>query len=72
MDGKRTIAPGIEIIPGVSSSRPCIAGTGIIARVVCGRFRAGESASFIADDFEIQVWQVESALRFFLNRGEDD
>jgi uncharacterized protein (DUF433 family) len=51
------------IDPEVAFGRPVITGTRITTRVLFARFEAGESAAKLARDYEIEVAQVEDAIR---------
>lgn len=57
--GPRTIV----IDPRRGFGQPVIAGTGIEARIVAGRFRAGESILVLAEDYGVAPEQVEDAIR---------
>ena len=54
----------ILVDPRIGAGRPTVAGTGVTADVIRGRFDAGESIQDIADDFELTPIDVEEALRF--------
>lgn len=61
-DGKGSL---IVIDPFISSGAPTIAGRGVTASAICGRFhRAKESVDFIMQDFQLEREQVEAALRY--------
>ena len=60
---------GITRTPGISSGAPCVAGTGIQARILAGRFSAGESVADLCDDYGLLPEQVEMAIRFELARA---
>jgi uncharacterized protein (DUF433 family) len=51
-------------MPFVSSGQPIIDGEGIPVSAVWSRYRAGETVSYIADDYDISVPQVEGALSY--------
>ncbi len=53
----------VMIDPEVAFGRPVITGTRITTRVLFERFEAGESAAELARDYEIEVAQVEDAIR---------
>ncbi|MBC8067593.1 MAG: DUF433 domain-containing protein [Deltaproteobacteria bacterium] len=53
----------IVIDPRTGFGRPVIATTGIRTSVVAGRFRAGESAPDLARDYNLEVGQIEDAVR---------
>ena len=57
----------VSMIPSVSSGRPIIDGTGIPVASVWNRFRSGDSMEFIAEDFDIDRFQVEGAIRYVEN-----
>ena len=61
-DGKGSL---IVIDPLISAGAPTIAGRGVTAATICGRFhRAQESVDFIMQDFQLERAQVEAALRY--------
>jgi uncharacterized protein (DUF433 family) len=62
--GKESERRIVSIMPFVSSGQPIIDGEGIPVSVIWSRFSAGESAKYIADDYEISIPQVEGALRY--------
>lgn len=43
--------------------QPVIAGTGIGARIVTERYRAGESLLLLAKDYGVEIEQIEYAIR---------
>jgi mannose-1-phosphate guanylyltransferase len=45
------------------SREPIIAGTGIEARIVTERYRAGESVAELAQDYRLDAGQIEDAIR---------
>lgn len=51
----------ISIRAGVCGSRPILEGTRIPVHAILRRIDAGENLDFIADDFEIELHQVERA-----------
>lgn len=53
----------IVIDPRRGFGQPSIAGTGIEARIVAGRYRAGESILTLAQDYGVGLEQVEDAIR---------
>ena len=63
-DNAATWAPheGVVIDPQVHSGAPCIAGTRIATRLLYGMHDSGESVDEIADWYELDVSQVQSAL----------
>ena len=54
----------VVIKPGVSSGVPTIAGTGISIPILYGRFTAGDSISDLAEDYELDLEQVEDAIAY--------
>jgi uncharacterized protein (DUF433 family) len=61
------IAPGqpktIVVDPRRGFGQPVIAGTGIEARIVAQRHRAGESITALARDYGVDLEQIEDAIR---------
>jgi uncharacterized protein (DUF433 family) len=53
----------IVIDPRTGFGRPVIANTGIRTSVVASRFRAGESAPDLARDYNVELGQIEDAVR---------
>ncbi|UQA61350.1 DUF433 domain-containing protein [Polyangium aurulentum] len=53
----------IVVDPRRGFGHPVIAGTGIEARVVAGRHRAGESILVLAKDYGVGIEQIEDAIR---------
>ena len=53
----------IVVDPRRGFGQPVIAGTGIEARVVAGRYRAGESIAVLAEDYRVNFEQIEDAIR---------
>ncbi|MGK4008363.1 DUF433 domain-containing protein [Sorangium sp. So ce1036] len=53
----------IVVDPRRGFGQPVIAGTGIEARIVTERYRAGESVVLLAKDFGVGVEQIEDAIR---------
>ena len=53
----------IVIDPRRGFGQPVIIGTGIQARVVAGRYRAGESINELADDYGLSLDLIEDAIR---------
>ncbi|KYF79984.1 hypothetical protein BE17_24595 [Sorangium cellulosum] len=53
----------IVVDPRRGFGHPVIAGTGIEARVVAGRHRAGESILVLAQDYGVGIEQIEDAIR---------
>jgi uncharacterized protein (DUF433 family) len=54
----------VVIDPEVSSGRPVVNGTGVMAEVIVGRFNTGEGVGSIADDYSLQVSQIEEVIRY--------
>ncbi len=52
------------IDPRISFGKPVIATKAIQTSVVADRFNAGESVSDIATDYDIEVSDVEEAIRY--------
>lgn len=62
--GERAGQPkSIVVDPRRGFGQPVITGTGIEARVVAGRYRAGESVLALVDDYGVSLEQVEDAIR---------
>jgi uncharacterized protein (DUF433 family) len=59
LDGPKSIV----IDPRRGFGQPIIAGTGIEARIVTERYRAGESVAELADDYRLEPAQIEDAIR---------
>ncbi len=53
----------VVIDPQVAFGRPVLAGTRITTRVLFERFEAGESMTDLAADYELELAQVEDAIR---------
>jgi uncharacterized protein (DUF433 family) len=54
----------IEINPSVAFGRPVIAGTGITADVIAGRFAARESVAALAEEYGRPPGEIEEAIRW--------
>ena len=54
----------VVIDPTVSSGRPVVNGTGVMAEVIVGRFNTGEGIESIADDYGLEVCQIEEVIRY--------
>ena len=54
----------VVIDPSVSSGRPVVNGTGVMAEVIFGRFNTGEGVESIAEDYGLQVAQIEEVIRY--------
>jgi uncharacterized protein (DUF433 family) len=59
----------ISIAAGVSASRPIIDSASIPVSAIWRRFNAGEDVQFIAQDFELEVAQVERAINYVERRA---
>jgi uncharacterized protein (DUF433 family) len=60
-----TDPPRVVVIdPAVSSGRPVVNGTGVMAEVIFGRFNTGEGVESIAEDYGLKVSQIEEAIRY--------
>ncbi|MGB6130959.1 MAG: DUF433 domain-containing protein [Acidobacteriaceae bacterium] len=59
----------VSIVAGVASSRPIIDSTGTPVLAVWRRFKAGEDPKYIAEDFEVEISQVERAISYFERRA---
>lgn len=65
--GESLDAPRFVVVdPGVAFGRPVINGTGVRTEVVASRLKAGESMRELAEDYEVQVEQIEEAIRYEL------
>lgn len=53
----------IVVDPRLGFGMPVIAGTGIEARIVAERYRAGEPALLLAKDYQLGIAQIEDAIR---------
>ena len=57
-------APATVVIdPRLSAGRPVIAGTGLATQIIAERYKAGESVSQLAADYERAESEIEEALR---------
>jgi uncharacterized protein (DUF433 family) len=57
-------APAMVVIdPALSGGRPVIAGTGLATDVIAERYKAGESVSELARDYERDESEIEEAIR---------
>ena len=54
----------VVIDPAISSGRPVVTGTGVMAEIIIGRFNSGEGSESIADDYGLQVSQIEEVIRY--------
>ncbi|XXX75944.1 DUF433 domain-containing protein [Sorangium sp. So ce134] len=53
----------IVVDPRRGFGQPVIAGTGIEARIVTERYRAGESVLLLAKDYGVEIEKIEDAIR---------
>jgi uncharacterized protein (DUF433 family) len=60
----------IVIDPRISFGRAVIAGTGVSTEIVAERFKAGESADELADDYGCDRDKIEEAIRCELSLAE--
>ena len=57
-------APAMVVIdPALSAGRPVIAGTGLATQVIAERYKAGESVSDLARDYQRKAAEIEEAIR---------
>ena len=57
-------APALVVIdPNLSAGRPVIAGTGLATEIIAERYKAGESVSELAKDYERSADEIEEAIR---------
>ncbi len=54
----------IVIDPHVSFGRPVLVGTGIPVEILSARFKSGESLHALALDYDCDLTQIESAIRY--------
>jgi uncharacterized protein (DUF433 family) len=54
----------VVIDPAVSSGRPVVNGTGVMAEVIVGRFHTGEGIESIAEDYGLKLSQIEEVIRY--------
>jgi len=54
----------VVIDPAVSSGRPVVNGTGVMAEIIVGRFNTGEGIESIAEDYGLKQAQVEEVIRY--------
>lgn len=65
--GEDLEAPRIVVVdPRISFGRPVIAGTAVRTDVIASRLKAGESVQNLAEDYGVEVAQVEEAIRYEL------
>ncbi len=55
----------ISITYGISSSQPVIDGIGVPVWLIHDRFKGGETAEALADDFEIPISKIKRAIDYF-------
>jgi len=60
----------ISISPRVSFGKPVLAGTGVSTSVIVGRFKARDSISDLAREYEVSEAVLEDAVRWELGRAE--
>ena len=60
----------IVIDPFISFGKAVIAGTGVSTDIVAERFKAGESADELAQDYGCEREKIEEAIRCELNLAE--
>ncbi|WP_437483271.1 DUF433 domain-containing protein [Sorangium sp. So ce1014] len=53
----------IVVDPRRGFGQPVLAGTGIEARIVTERYRAGESVRLLAKDYGVEIEKIEDAIR---------
>jgi uncharacterized protein (DUF433 family) len=58
----------IEMRPTIAFGRPVLAGTGIAAEVVAGRFRSRESTDALAEEYGVPAAVIEEAVRWEMPR----
>ena len=57
-------APALIVIdPALSAGRPVITGTGLATEIIAERYKAGESVSDLAKDYERKEAEIEEAIR---------
>lgn len=56
--------PNIKSSRGIMSGTPCVVSRRIPVYTLAGRYAAGETMEFIAEDYELTLAEVESAVRF--------
>lgn len=60
----------VEIDPRVAFGRPVLAGKGVPTAVLADRFKAGDSLSDLAEDYDTSTQIIEEAIRCELSRRE--
>jgi uncharacterized protein (DUF433 family) len=58
----------VEIDPTVAFGRPVLKGRGVPTAILADRFKAGDSLSMLASDYETSTEQIEEAIRCELSR----
>ncbi|MBI4950723.1 MAG: DUF433 domain-containing protein [Myxococcales bacterium] len=53
----------VVVDPRLGFGQPVMAGTGIETRVVVSRYRAGESAAVLAEDYGVDIERIDDAIR---------
>jgi uncharacterized protein (DUF433 family) len=56
----------VVVDPRISFGRPVIDGTSVRTETVAARYKAGESAADLADDYGVEVPQIDEAIRYEL------
>jgi uncharacterized protein (DUF433 family) len=56
----------LAIDPEIAFGRPIVERTAIKTSVIAERFRAGEAIADLADDYDLEVFEVEEAIRYEL------
>ncbi len=65
--GDRQQAPTLIVIdPTVSFGRPVVMGSGVRAEVIVDFFNAGETIADLADEYQLEPFQIEEAVRYAL------
>lgn len=59
----------LAIDPKIAFGRPVIHRKAITTSVIAERFRVGESSTDLAEDYDLEVFEVEEALRYELPRA---
>ena len=54
----------VVIDPRVQFGRPCLSGTGMPTAVIAERHQAGDSIREIADDYGLEAYAIEEAIRY--------
>ena len=65
--GDRHQAPTLIVIdPSIAFGRPVLMGSGVRADVIVNFFNAGETIADLADEYQLQPFQIEEAVRYAL------